>query len=137
MKKKAAKVKQIRSKSENRSPRTVYATSKDKTKLYRFVNSAQRAEYLLSDNLVPIDALTFRVMSNADVGGKLTLHDMRGIKPTPNLVPIQHTSEEVQRLLETFKSGVSAILNEVSQKLDRFQPGTNVGSSIERTSTSH
>lgn len=137
-----AKAKQTRRKAENRNPRTCYAMSKDKATLYRFVNHAQRLDHLLRDKLLPIDALAFRAMTNADVTGKLIVHDMRGVAlnpdpiPVPEAVPTVDTSKEVQQLLSTFKSGVAAILSEFSQKLDRFQPATT-GGSIERLSPSH
>lgn len=146
----AVKAKQTRRKAEHRNPRTCYAMSKDKKHVYRFVNHAQRLEYLMSDKLIPIDALAYRAMTNADITGKLIYHDMRGTPFTPS-VPIPEGSanevqvgpstisnEDVQELLATFKTGVTSILNEFSQKLEQFTPQPQgQGGQVERLSPSH
>lgn len=145
----AIKAKQTRRKAEHRNPRTCYAVSKDKQHIYRFVNHAQRQEFLLRDKLIPIDALMYRAMTNADVTGKLIFHDMRGTPFTQPSIPIPEATatespiasvskDEVTAILNTFKTGVASILSEFSQKLEQFTPQPQgQGGTIERLSPSH
>lgn len=141
----AVKAKTTRRKSEHRNPRTCYCVSKDKRHVYRFVNHAQRLDFLLRDKLIPIDALTYRAMTNADVTGKLIYHDMRGVPFTTPTEPLGTKSNvvspstgDVQELLETFKTGVASILSDFSTKLEQFTPQAHgQGSIVERLSPSH